>query len=276
MTGTARGAAHRHDRQTRQHGQRDDDSAHDHHDHHGHHDYEASHAARRLLSRPRSVLHDVADILRRLRWPFHFGHSEFFKRAALIALVLACLGGLATGGLWWRLGAGPINIDLITPWIASAVEGNFGDGFNVTIGGTQIERDAQGRTSVRVRDVVVLDAAKQKVASAPKAEVGISVLGLLTGRVRARSLNLVGAELSVRIEPDGRIVIFAGQDTAPIATADKTARAGAAQGGATQSASVLRSLLRPHPLPTPRMPTTKPPARKAWPVFCPPLPGSTV
>lgn len=160
------------------------------------------------------------------------------KRLALIALVLACLGGLATGGLWWRLGAGPINIDLITPWIASAVEGNFGDGFNVTIGGTQIERDAQGRTSVRVRDVVVLDAAKQKVASAPKAEVGISVLGLLTGRVRARSLNLVGAELSVRIEPDGRIVIFAGQDTAPIATADKTARAGAAQGGATQSAPV--------------------------------------
>lgn len=238
MTGTGQGAAHRHGRQAWHHDPHHDrHDGHHEHGHHDHHDVEASHAARRLLARPRSFVHDISDFFHRLRWPFYFGHDGFVKRAALVALVLACLGGLATGGLWWRLGAGPINIDLITPWIASAVEGNFGDGFHVTIGGTQIERDAQGRTSVRVRDVVVLDGTKQKVASAPKAEVGISVLGLLTGRVHARSLNLVGAELSVRIEQDGRIVIFAGEDTAPIATADKPPRIGTTPGASSSPQS---------------------------------------
>ena len=44
-------------------------------------------------------------------------------------------------------------------------------------------------------------------------------MGLLTGKVRAQSLNLVGAEMSVRIETDGRVTVFAGADKRPIATA---------------------------------------------------------
>ena len=37
------------------------------------------------------------------------------------------------------------------------------------------------------------------------------------GRLRAQSLNLVGAEMSVRIETDGRLTVFAGADKRPIA-----------------------------------------------------------
>ena len=37
--------------------------------------------------------------------------------------------------------------------------------------------------------------------------------------MRAQSLNLVGAELSVRIETDGKVTVFAGANTRPIAVA---------------------------------------------------------
>ena len=74
----------------------------------------------------------------------------------------------------------------------------------VEIGGTQIERDENGRTSVRIRDILIRDADGAVVASAPKAEVGFSGSGLL-GQVRAKRVSLVGADLSVRIEEDGQI-----------------------------------------------------------------------
>ena len=106
---------------------------------------------------------------------------------------------VALAGLWWRLSSGPIELDVATPWLKAAIEKNFGGKHAVTVGGTQIERDENGRTSLRLRDIVVRDADGTVVASAPKAEVGISGSGLLTGKVRAASLNLVGAELSVRI-----------------------------------------------------------------------------
>src|SRR4029453_3362846 len=89
----------------------------------------------------------------------------------------------------------------------------------VAVGGTQLERDERGRTSLRLRDIVVRDADGTVVASAPKAEVGLSGRSLIVGRLRAQSPNLVGAEMSVRIETDGRLTVFAGADKRPIATA---------------------------------------------------------
>jgi len=122
-------------------------------------------------------------------------------------------------GLWWRLSIGPIELDLATPWLKAAIEENFGGNRSVSVGGTQLERDERGRTSLRLRDIVVRDADGTIVASAPKAEVGLSGRSLLAGRLRAQSLNLVGAEMSVRIETDGRLTVFAGADSRPIATA---------------------------------------------------------
>jgi hypothetical protein len=135
-----------------------------------------------------------------------------------------CISGatLAALGLWWRLSSGPIELDLATPWLKAAIEENFGGSHTVSVGGTQLERDERGRTSLRLRDIVVRDTDGTVVASAPKAEVGLSGRNLLLGRLRAQSLNLVGAEMSVRIETDGRLTVFAGADNRPIATAAPT------------------------------------------------------
>ncbi len=120
--------------------------------------------------------------------------------------------------LWWRLGSGPIEFDVATPWLTSAIEDNFGDNYKVQVGGTQIERDGNGRIRLRLRDIVVRDGEGAIAASAPKAEVGFSSRTLLAGRVRAERLALVGAEMSVRIEQSGNVTIFAGSDKRPIAT----------------------------------------------------------
>jgi hypothetical protein len=145
-------------------------------------------------------------------------HRLAIRRAAIGIGVFAGLLILGCFALWWRLASGPIQLDVVTPWLASAIEENFGSNHHVQVGGTQIERTDTG-AAVRIRDIVVRDADGTIVASAPKAEVRVSGLSLLSGHMRAESLNLVGAAMAVRIEQDGSVTVFAGADKRPIATA---------------------------------------------------------
>jgi hypothetical protein len=155
--------------------------------------------------------------LRRVRKSL--SRHPWVRRSLWASGVAAAVIVIAFGALWWRLASGPIEIDIATPWLAEAIAENFGGEHSVTIGGTQIERDERGRTALRIRNIVVRDAAGIVVASAPSADIGISAVSLLQGKVRAESLNLVRAELSVRIEVDGRVTVFAGANTRPIAVA---------------------------------------------------------
>jgi len=132
--------------------------------------------------------------------------------AALIVLVL--IGG---GLLWWRLASGPIAIDLMTPWLTSAVEQNLGSRYRVEVGGTQLERDAQGHTALRLRDIVLRDGTGVSVAVATKAEVGISGTSLFTAKPRAQSFRLVDANMTIRIDPDGQLNVLLGGER-PFAT----------------------------------------------------------
>src|SRR5262249_55784065 len=95
----------------------------------------------------------------------------------------------------------------------------------VEVGGTQIERAGRIRIAVRIRDIVVRDRDHAIVATAPKAEVRLSGMALLMGRLRAESLNLVDAELSIRITPDGYVTVSAGDTNKPLATGVTSKRA---------------------------------------------------
>src|SRR6266568_1897050 len=109
-------------------------------------------------------------------------------------------------------------IRVATPWLAAAIEENIGHGNRVEVGGTQIERAGRIRIAVRIRDIVVRDRDQVIVATAPKAEVKLSGTALLMGRLRAESLNLVDAELAVRITRDGYVTVSAGDTAKPLAT----------------------------------------------------------
>ena len=179
-------------------------------------DEAARHRARRLLSRSNSRFHRFGDKFAALqRW---ITGERWVKRVAIVIAVLAVIFTTCFGGLWWRLGAGPINLDVATPWLAAAIEDNIGHGNTVEVGGTQIERAGRIRIAVRIRDIVVRDRDQVIVATAPKAEVKLSGTALLMGRLRAESLNLVDAELAVRITPDGQVTVSAGDTAKPLAT----------------------------------------------------------
>jgi hypothetical protein len=219
------------------------------------HDDAAGHRARRLLSGSRSGFHRLGDYFGALRgW---LAGERWVKRLAVVIAALMVIFTVCFGGLWWRLGAGPINLDMATPWLAAAIEENIGDGNTVEVGGTQIERAGRIRIAVRIRDIVVRDRDRAIVASAPKAEVKLSCAALLMGRLRAESLNLVDAELAIRITPDGYVTVSTGDNARPLATgvASKKQAAG-------NSASPGPSLA-PAPVFPPSAPSTAAPAAPA-------------
>src|SRR5664279_1443813 len=185
-------------------------------DHDPDHDEVAGHRARRLLSRSNSRLHTFVDRIGSVpRW---ITGARWLKRVVVVIAALMVIFAGCFGALWWRLGAGPINLDIATPWLAAAIEENIGHGNTVEVGGTQIERAGRIRIAVRIRDIIVRDRDHAVVASAPKAEVKLSGTALLMGRLRAESLNLVDAELAVRITPDGFVTVSAGETAKPLAT----------------------------------------------------------
>ncbi|KPG00185.1 hypothetical protein IP86_07470 [Rhodopseudomonas sp. AAP120] len=206
------------------HSPRDDDDGHRWHEGGWDHEHEEAcrNRARKLLSRPNLGLHRVDDSMR--RWGHRLAGAPWIKRTLVALLVVCFVLAAGFGGLWLRLGAGPINLDLATPWLADAIEENIGHGNTVEVGGTQIERAGRIRVAVRIRDIVVRDRDHVIVATAPKAEVRLSGWALLMGRLRAESLRLVDAELAIRITPDGQVTVSTGDTARPIATGVATAR----------------------------------------------------
>lgn len=233
-------------------------------DWHAHHSQaeqdEAAHQAKKLLTGPRSYvsatylyrLHDFVRLLvnqvRSHRWA---------GRLISLTLVLAALSGSAFGLLWWRLGEGPIAFDVATPWLTTAIRDNVSSDYAVEIGGTQIERAGRARIAVRVLDIVVRDRDKQIVATAPKAEVRISFSSLLFGQLRAESLSLVDAELSVLIEPDGSVSVSTGSTSRPLVTATPADLASPATSAPSQPAVPAPQAGRPAAqMPAPAAPSS--------------------
>ncbi len=134
------------------------------------------------------------------------------RRITIVAGATGAVMLVVCTALWWRLSSGPISLDIATPWLTAAIESNFGARYRVQVGGTQLERDGNGRTALRLRDIAVRDASGALVASAPKAEVGIAGTSLLMGSPRAETFRLVDATIKIHIEEDGRLTVFAGGD----------------------------------------------------------------
>jgi hypothetical protein len=147
--------------------------------------------------------------LRRLRIEYR-RRQALLRRIAVGLAAVAIVVGAALGGLWWRLSSGPIALDVATPWLTAAIEENLGGQHRITVGGTVLERDAKGRTALRLRDIVVRRADGEILASAPRAEIGISGTSLLLGRPRVVSFLLVGANMEIHIESDGHVEVYAG------------------------------------------------------------------
>jgi hypothetical protein len=174
--------------------------------------------------------------------------SRVVWRIGIACAVVVALIPVALALLWWRLSYGPVPLDIATPWISAAIKENFGTRHRVDVGGTILERDQAGRTAVRIVDIVVRDPDGSVVASAPRAEVGISGSSLLTGRPRAASLKLVDTALSVRIGADGQFTLLPHSEALPLGAAAPSAAAPApAPAGAVSADASSKSFLSDGP-----------------------------
>ena len=158
----------------------------------------AEHAADRLRSDDRRARH------------FRARRSPWVRRCFIGSGAIAAAAIISCGIVWWQLSYGAIAIDFVTPWLTSAIEERLGAGHKVEVGGTLLERDEAGRSALRLRGIVVRDAQGTVIASAPKAEVGVSNISFLSGRVQTERLSLIGAEMALRIEPNGTVNLLAG------------------------------------------------------------------
>jgi hypothetical protein len=157
---------------------------------------------------------------------------------------IVCFGILSVALVYILLVRGFFPFDVASPWIASALERQLGPGHKVDIGYTRLDHDAAGAPVLRVQRIRVYGPGGKVIASAPSAEVGLDGASLLMGSFRARRIDLVGAETTVRVGADGRVAITAGRDATPITSADasgETASPAAAPAGRASPKAQSRS-----------------------------------
>src|SRR5580692_13127408 len=51
-------------------------------------------------------------------------HQRLIRRVGIGTAIVVGVLVVGGGGLWWRLSSGPIQLDVFTPWLVSAIEEN--------------------------------------------------------------------------------------------------------------------------------------------------------
>ncbi len=173
------------------------------------HDDAACDHALKLLKRRGMGLHRLTDPLRGLRrW---LSESAWIRRLAIIVAVFGVLSAAGFGALWLRLEPGRSILmssrhgshlrsnriwDTTTPLRSGALRLSELDGFASPSGSETFWCEIAITTSSPARR---------------KPKSGCPAWPFSWGNSRAETLRLVGAELSVRITPDGRVIVSTGQ-----------------------------------------------------------------
>jgi len=116
-----------------------------------------------------------------------------------VVAVTALLFGLA----FWRLSAGPVDLEFLTPRIEEALS-KSGDGLRVRIGATQLTWGGWKRTvNLHVRDVRIRDADGVQMAAVPDVVIRLSVRALVQGTIAPTLVEVMGARVTLVRRPDG-------------------------------------------------------------------------
>jgi hypothetical protein len=121
-------------------------------------------------------------------------------------LTIGAVVGLAmvvAAAFMYRLSQGPVTLTFLTGTIQRAINANLA-GYRVKISDAVIELDGESRQPrLRLRNVVVLNAAGETIARAPKAAIGIDGMDALLGNLAPRQLELIGARILALRQVDG-------------------------------------------------------------------------
>ncbi|MGQ3675650.1 YhdP family protein [Xanthobacter sp. TB0139] len=126
-----------------------------------------------------------------------------------ICLGLIGLGGLAALILYGLVATGAVTANIATPYIEQALAARLGAGHKVFIGSTTLEAAEKGLTTVVVHDIRITGPDGELMATAPSAAVELDG-SLLSPMPKARRVDLIGAEMTVRISASGRLAVSTG------------------------------------------------------------------
>ena len=145
---------------------------------------------------------------------------------SFLALFAVLLFG--AGLVFWRLSQGPIAISFLNSRIEQAINSQLSD-MKVKLGTAVLEFDPSTKVPhVRFRNLVLSDISGFVIASAPRAAVTLDGAALLMGKITAKNLELIGPEISARLNVDGTVVLGVGGQ-------DPTNLQGQPDGGSAQS-----------------------------------------
>lgn len=131
-----------------------------------------------------------------------------------ICLSLIALGSLAALILYGLIASGAVTANIATPYIEQALAERIGKGHKVTIGETSLETSKDGAFAVVVHDIRVTGPDGHLIVNAPSAAVELDG-SLLSPMPKARRVDLIGAEMIIRISASGHVEVAAGTASTP-------------------------------------------------------------
>jgi hypothetical protein len=134
---------------------------------------------------------------------------------AWILLIVAGLGAAA-----WRIRQGPVAADAITERVVSALEAQFGAGYDVGVRQAQVEWSDDGPL-LAVSGITVRDRLGNLVVAAPQADITFDPMGLFGWQLKPKDISFVGLAVSLTIAPDGAVSVSASGEEEPAPEANQ-------------------------------------------------------
>lgn len=176
------------------------------------------------------------------------GAGIVLHRLASIALGIAVVASVLIAAGAWRLSRGPVDLDWFTRRLEAAANANNGPA-RLSIGGTALAWEGfrlgvDRPLDLRLTNVRLTNAGGLRTVEIPRAEVSLSFLSLLVGRVQPRAVELDDARLTLLRAPDGTFSVDFGSLMPPMNNAVPAGNAPAAAIGEPLPA-LLAFLARP-------------------------------
>lgn len=119
---------------------------------------------------------------------------------------LVVVGAVVLALVYGRLTQGPVSMAFLIEPVEKSVNGQL-RGPTIDIGDAVVQLSRAGGIEFRLKTVRLFDEAGVVVAEAPSASVGLSARALLTGRLAAGSVNLIGPRVLLQVDGNDGIAL---------------------------------------------------------------------
>ena len=114
---------------------------------------------------------------------------------------------VVVGVLVWRLGAGPVYVNFVTPYLEKSFAGRV-DGVSLTLGKTLLEWVAEDRSvALRVEDVQFLNQAGEQLAVIPLMGLELDLSRAVRGEIAPTVLEIIRPQLTIARLENGRFAL---------------------------------------------------------------------